>query len=80
MLRKISLAVIIVAAASTIWVLYDFRNKPVATELADEIRKVVQRTPQLKPMLDHALSDGKLTMAEVSNIVKAAEEQKIHSD
>ena len=77
---KILLAVNIVAASSVIWVWYDYRNNPVATKLADDVRKFVERTPQFRPMLNHALSDGKLTMAEVSDIVKAAEERKMQSD
>lgn len=66
-------ALIIVIAASTFLVRYALRNEQIAPVLANDLQKLVRQNPQLKPMYDLALQDGRLTLAEADAIVKAAE-------
>ncbi|MDB5339706.1 MAG: hypothetical protein JWN70_5325 [Planctomycetaceae bacterium] len=75
-ISKIAIAFVAVVAGSIILMWYRVSYLAVDPGLEQGIQTVVKRNPTLQPMLDRAMSDGRLTMAEANAIINAAEKLK----
>ena len=61
----IAASIIVVAA----WTLFDLKTKPANDRIEAGTKDMVQKHPELKPMYEKAMSDGKLTILEAKAIV-----------
>ena len=75
--RQNAIALFAVVAAAMILVWYRVSYRSVDPGVEQGLRTVVQRNPALQPVLDRAMSDGLLTMAEANAIINEAEKLKI---
>ncbi len=69
---KIAIALVAVVAGVMLLVSYRVAYRSVDPGLEQGIRTIVQRNPALQPVLDRAMTDGVLTMAEANAIINAA--------
>ena len=76
-ISKIAIAFVAVVVGSLILVWYRVSYRAVEPGLEQGIQTVVKRNPVLQPLLDRAMSDGRLTMTEANAIISAAEKSKV---
>lgn len=75
-LSKLAISLVAVVAGTMFFVWYRVTYRAIDPGLEEGIRTVVQRNPALQPLLDRAMADGILTMAEANMIIDAAEKSK----
>ena len=68
------LIIVVCGLIGGLWAMYDYYTKPAKQSIRDDVVRIVNEWPELKPMYDQAMSDGVLTLKEAKAIIDRANE------